>query len=150
MHRTRTQIRLAAATPPSTNTYMSHQPSDRTQYLDPCEDAQPFGSPLPIVNAAMTCLQKQLPSLQQVTTDPCQMHSPVQDIKNRHTNLRLHSNIQPQQRASNVHRTPQFVERSINSEAECCVTPTSEVKTCSGRVVKPPCTVWICKRFAGL
>lgn len=35
MRRNRTQIRLAAAPPPDAETYMSHQPSDKTQYSDP-------------------------------------------------------------------------------------------------------------------
>ena len=45
MGRNRTQIRLAAATPPNTKTYMSQQPS--ASY----EEDQPLGQPLPKISA---------------------------------------------------------------------------------------------------
>lgn len=81
------QIRLATALSPNAKLNMSHQPSDKTQYSDPCEDAPPSGPPLPIVNAPITLLQKQLPSSQQLGTRPRQTHCPVPDIQNRYTEV---------------------------------------------------------------
>lgn len=39
---------------------------------------------------------------------------------------------------NDVQGTPQFMERSVNNEAECNTTPANEVRTCSGSDVKAP------------
>ena len=123
MRRNRTQIRLAAAPPPDTKTYMSQQPSVS------CEDDQPLGQPLPTISAPMTPLPNQRQSPQQDSNSPRQAHSPAPAVQDRHTDSRLHSTMQ-QQRASE--------EPSVNSDVEITNTPENELRTRSGRVVRAP------------
>ena len=145
--RNRVQIRLAASPPADAKTYMSQYTGSQTAYSDSSDDIASPAQPLGLTNGLRARLDQGLRSLQGEPPNPGNQPSPAKNpspaiaspqMQPQSTASAVIKPNQMQQSSSRVRESSQSTEKSISSDARCNPAPLKEVRTRSGRLVRPP------------
>ena len=149
IHRNQVQIRLAAALPADAKTYMSQYTGSQTGHSDSSDDiaspAQPFRltkGPKPPRNQGLRPLQGQPPNPGNQPSPPKNLSpSPAIASPQIHPESTASAVNKPNrmlQSSSRVQESSGSTQKSISSDAQCNPAPLKEVRTHSGRFVRPP------------
>ena len=143
------QIRLAAALPGDAKTYMPQYTGSKTGHSNSSDDNGSPAQPLCLTNGLNPPPTQGLRSLQAEPPNPGNQQSPANNlgpspaiaspqIQPESTASAVNKPNQMQQSSSRVGEPSQFTEKSISSAAQCNSVPLKEVRTRSGRPVRPP------------
>ena len=149
IRRNRVQIRLAAAPPADAKTYMSRYTGSQTRHSDSSDDIASPAQPLRLTKGPKPFLNQGLRSLQGEPPNPGNQPSPAKNpspspaisspqIHPESTASAVNKPNQMLQSSSRVRESSQSTDKSISSDAQCNPAPLKEVRTRSGRFVRPP------------
>ena len=148
IRRNQAQIRLAAAPPADAKTYLSQYTGSQTGHSDSSDDIASPTQPLRLTKGPKPPLNQGLQSLQGEPPNPGNQPSPAKNpspspaiaspqIQPESTASAVNKPNQMQRSSSRVRESSQSTEKSISSDAQCNPAPLKEVRTRSGRFMRP-------------